>query len=171
MTRPVGCVITCSQGRSSIKRGTPHVQCIFLPSFERFDAPSSDFYSFLLLFLCFSAIFLCFSSVSFCFSAVMDFPHVPKDLGDDLGAGASSFSFEDFDLDDMSFPQAVARTSSTAGPLGAIGVSGGSSSHPRLSRGDPIPVTYSLETHAWITHRRPISFLLSLHVICFSSFS
>ena len=92
----------------------------------------------------------------------MDFPHVPEDLGDDLGAGAASFSFEDFDLDDVSFPQAVARTSSAAGPSGATGVSGGSSSRPRLSRGDPIPVSYSLETHAWITHHRPVSFFYLL---------
>ena len=101
----------------------------------------------------------------------MDFPPVPKDLGDDFGAGASSFSLDDLDLDDVSFRQTVAGTSSAAGPSGTTGVSGGSSSHPCLSRGDPIPVTYSLETHAWITHRCPVSFLLSLHVICFSSFS
>ena len=102
----------------------------------------------------------------------MDFPHVPEDLGDDFdGAVAASFSFEDFDLGDVSFPQAVAGTSSGAGPLEATRVSGGSSSRPRLSRGDLIPVTYSLETHAWITHRRPVSFLLSLHIVCFSSFS
>ena len=85
----------------------------------------------------------------------MDFPPVPEDLGDDLGAGAGSFSLDDLDLDDVSFRQTVAGTSSAAGPSG---VSGGSSSHPRLSRGDPIPVTYNLETHAWITHRRPVSF-------------
>ena len=85
----------------------------------------------------------------------MDFPHVPEDLGDDLGAGAGSFSLDDFDLDDVSFRQTVAGTSSAAGPLR---VSGGSSSHPGLSRGDPIPVTYNLETHAWIIHRRPVSF-------------
>ena len=90
----------------------------------------------------------------------MDFPHVPEDLGDGLGGGA--FSFEDFDLGDTSFPQAIAETSSAAGPSEATGVSGGSSSHPCLSRGDPIPVSYSLETQAWITHRRPVSFLYSL---------
>ena len=125
--------------------------CIFLPSSERFDAPSSDFCSFLLL-------FLYFFTVSFCYSAVMEFPLIPEDLGDDLGAGAGSFSLDDFDLDDVSFRQTVAGTSA-AGPSG---VSGGSSSHPCLSRGDPIPVTYNLETHAWITHRHPISFLYSL---------
>ena len=85
----------------------------------------------------------------------MDFPHVPEDLGDDLGAGAGSFSLDDFDLDDVSFRQTVAGTSAAAGPSG---VSGRSSSHPHLSRGDPVPVTYNLETHAWITHHRPVSF-------------
>ena len=75
----------------------------------------------------------------------MDFPHVPEDLGDDLGAGAGSFSLDDFDLDDVSFRRTVAGTSSATGPSG---VSGGSSSHPYLSRGDPVPVTYNLETHA-----------------------
>ena len=84
----------------------------------------------------------------------MDFPPFPEDLGDDLGAGAGSFSLDDLNLDDVSFRQTVAGTSSAAGPSG---VSGGSSSHPRLSRGDPIPVTYNLEAHAWITHRRPVS--------------
>ena len=101
----------------------------------------------------------------------MDFPPVPEDLGDDLGAGAGSFSLDDLDFDDSSFQQPVAGASSAAGPSGTTGVSGGSSSHPRPPRGDPIPVTYSLETHAWATHRRPVSLLLSLHVICFSSFS
>ena len=71
----------------------------------------------------------------------------------------------------MAFAQTRAGTSSTVGSVEAAGTSGGSSSRPRLSRGDPIPVSYSLETHAWITHRRPVSFLLSLHIICFSSFS
>ena len=137
------------------------MRCIFLPSSEHFDAPSSDFHSFLLLFLCFSAVF-------FCYSTVMDFPPVLEDLGDDLGAGAGSFSLDDLDLDDASFRQTVVGTFSVVGPSG---VSGGSSSHPHLFRGDPIPVTYNLETHAWITHRRLISFLLSLLVICFSSFS
>ena len=61
----------------------------------------------------------------------MDFPHVPEDLRDGLGGGA--FSFEDFDLGDTSFPQAVAGTSSTACPSRATRVSGGSSFHPRLS--------------------------------------
>ena len=90
----------------------------------------------------------------------MDFPHVPEDLGDDFGGvGAASFSFEDFHLGDVSFPQTIAGTSFVVGPSGANGVSGGSSSHSCLSRGDPIPVVHSLETHAWISHRRPISFL------------
>ena len=105
----------------------------------------------------------------------MDFPPIPDDLGDDFsdfdGAGVAFFSFEDFDLGDVSFVQTGAGTSFTVGLTEATGTSGGSSSHPHLSRGDPIPVSYSLETHAWITHRRPVSFLLSLHVICFSSFS
>ena len=30
----------------------------------------------------------------------MDFPPIPKDLG----VGATSFSFEDFDIDNVSFP-------------------------------------------------------------------
>ena len=98
-------MITCSQGRFSIKEAPPpHVQCIFLPSSEYFDTPSSDFYSFLLLFLCVFAVSFYFSFVSFYFSVVMDFPHVLEDLGDGLGRGA--FSFEDFDLGDTSFPQA-----------------------------------------------------------------
>ena len=92
----------------------------------------------------------------------MDFPPIPEDLGDDLGAGAGSFSLDDLDLDDVSFRQTVAGTSSAAGPSGTTGVSGGSSSCPRLSRGDPIPITYSLETYAWITHRHLVSFLHSL---------
>ena len=141
-----------------IKRRPLQVRCIFLPSSKRFDTPSFDFCSFLLLFLCFSTIFsvfFYFSAIFFYFSAVMDFPHVPEDLGDDLGAGAGSFSLDDFNLDDASFRQTVAETSSAAGPSR---VSGGSSSYPRLPRGDPIPVTYNLETHAWITHRHPVSF-------------
>ena len=81
-----------------IKRCSPLSAVHILPPSEYFDTPSSDFYSFLLLFLCFSDVSFCFSSISFCFSAVMDFPHVPEDLGDGLGGGA--FSFEDFDLGD-----------------------------------------------------------------------
>ena len=134
---------------------------IMRPSSKHFDAPSLDFCNFLLLFLYFSAVLVCYSTV-------MDFLPVLEDLGDDLGAGAGSFSLDDLDLDDVLFRQTVAWTSSAAGPSG---VSDGSSSHPHLSRGDPIPVTYNLETHAWIKHHRSVSFLLSLHVICFSSFS
>ena len=124
-----------------------------LPSSERFDALSSNFCSFLLLFLC----FLLFVSIFF---AVMDFPPIPDDLGDDFGgASAASFFIEDFNLGDVSFTQTVVGTSSAVGPSRAAGTSSGSSSRPRLSRGDPIPVVHSLETHAWITHRRPVSFL------------
>ena len=78
----------------------------------------------------------------------MDFPPVPEDLGDDLGAGVGSFSHDDLDFDDVSFRQTVAGTSSAAGPSGTTRVSGGSSSHPCLSRGDPILVVHSLETYA-----------------------
>ena len=95
----------------------------------------------------------------------MDFSHVVEDLADDLGVGVASFSFKDFDLADVSFPQAVVGTSSTAGPSGATRVSGGSSSHPPLSRGDPIPVVHTLETHAWITHRRPVSFVTLYYLL------
>ena len=64
----------------------------------------------------------------------MDFRPVPDDLGDDFGdfdgAGAASFSFEDFDLDDVTFAQTGAGTSAVAP---AAETSSGSSSHPRLS--------------------------------------
>ena len=56
------------------KRRPPSRVMHILPSFECFDAPSSNFCSFLLLFLYFSIVFLCFPTV-------MDFPPVPEDLG------------------------------------------------------------------------------------------
>ena len=75
-------------------------------------------------------MFLCFSSISFCFSARHGLSAYPEDLGDNFdGADAASFSFEDFDLDGVPFPQAVTGTSSTA----TAGTSSGSSSRPRLS--------------------------------------
>ena len=129
MTTRLACDHALSGAFLCIKMCTLQVRCIFLPSSERLEAPSSDFCSFLLLFLYFSAVFLCF----LLFSAVMDFPHVPEDLGDDLGASAGSFSLDDFDLDDVSFRQTVAGTSYAASLSRTTGVSGGSSSHPRLS--------------------------------------
>ena len=98
---------------------------------------------------CFFAVSILYFSIFFCYSTVMDFPPILEDLGDDLGAGGGSFSLDDLDLDDVSFRHAAVGTYSAAGPSGTTGVSGGSSSHPRPLRGDPISVTYSLETHAW----------------------
>ena len=70
-------------------------------------------------------------------------------FSDDLGdfgncgrVGTTSFSFDDFSLEEGE----------------ATGTSGGASSRPpRLSQGDPISVFYSLETHAWTVHYRPVS--------------
>ena len=153
VTTRVGRVITRSHGRFLYKKGAP-LMC------------DANFYLLLSILtphlLIFTVFYFCFSTfLLFLFVSllIMDFPHVLEDLGDDFdGAGAASFSFEDFDLGDVSFPQAVAGTSSAAGPSGATGVSGGSSSYPHLSQGDPIPVVHSLETHAWIIRRRPVSF-------------
>ena len=81
----------------------------------------------------------------------MDFSPIPDDLGglgdfDDLGdASTATFSFENFSLKD----ETGAGTSSAIGVIKATETSGGASSRPpRFSQGDPIPVIYSLETHA-----------------------
>ena len=95
-------------------------------SLQAFCSPFSTFCSLLLLFL------FCFLFYSL---FVMDFPPVPDGLGDDFGdfdgAGAASFSFEDFDLGDVTFAHTRARTSSAIAP--AAGTSSGSSSHSYLS--------------------------------------
>ena len=93
--------------------------------------------------------FLCiFRATSPILSFIMDFPLIPDDLGDfgDLGdAATTTFSFDEFGLVDES----GVGTSSTARVTEAAGTSGRASSHPsRLSRGDPIPIIYNLETHA-----------------------
>ena len=93
----------------------------------------------------------------------MDFLPIPDDLGDfgDCGGvGTASFSFDNFSLEEGEaiFRQTGAGTSSTAGVTEATGTSDGAPSRPpRLSRGDPIYVVYSLETHAWTVHHHPVS--------------
>lgn len=58
------------------------------------------------------------------------------------------FPLRIFYLGDMAFAQTGARTSSTAGLIEVAGTSDGFSSHPHLSRGDPISIVYSLQNHA-----------------------
>ena len=90
----------------------------------------------------------------------MDFPPILKDFGSIDGA---SFDFDDFifGTGDVEAVQSGVGTSAAVGAIEATRTSGGASSHPpRLSRGDPIPVVYSLETHAWSVHHRPVSHCL-----------
>ena len=110
--------------------------------------------------------FLCIFGVASPISSfIMDFPSIPDDLGGlsdfgDLGdAATATFSFDDFSLAD----ETSAGTSSTAKVTETVGTSGGASYHPsRLSRGNPIPIVYNLETHAWITHHHLVSFICFL---------
>ena len=72
--------------------------------------------------------------------------------------------------------QSDATTYATVGATEAGRTSGGAPSSSRsdsrplqLSRGDLIPIIYSLETHAWILHCIPVSsYLLSLLLAFFS---
>ena len=102
----------------------------------------------------------------------MEFPAIPHGLGDNFGdfdgMGTTSFSLEDFDLDDAVFTWTKLSTSSAISFTEAARTSGESFSHPpHLSLGDPIPIIHSLETHAWITHRRPVNFF---HCFLLSTF-
>ena len=104
--------------------------------------------------------FLCiFGVTSLISSFIMDFPPIPDDLGDLGDVATVTFSFNKFGLAD----EFSAWTSSAVGVTEAFGIDGGASFHPsRLSRGDPIHVIYNLETHAWITHHRSVSFICFL---------
>ena len=102
----------------------------------------------------------------------MNFPSIPEDFDSMDGA---SFDFDNFifGTGDAEAMQSGVRTSTTIGATETAGNSSGAPSHPssfrsnsnppRLSRGDPILIIYSLETHAWTLHHLSVSsYLLSL---------
>ena len=80
----------------------------------------------------------------------MDFPPIPDDFGSMDG---TSFNFDNFNL----------RTDGAEAMQSGAGTSQSDSHPPRLSRGDAIPIVYSLEIHAWTIDRGQVNpCLLSL---------